>query len=271
MATYFVISDIHSFYDEMIISLNEAGYDKNNRNHVLISCGDLFDRGPNSLKCLEFINSIPNENKVLIRGNHEDLIEDIFERGYFRGYDYHNKTNETIKQISNQENYDLAIDFCRNYAPLREYLDSCINYFETEDYIFTHSWIPYKKNKNNVTYYDEDWRNASKESFYESRWGNPFDFWNAGLNKTGKTIVCGHWHTSYAHSKYHHYGNEWEDNWIRIWNQFYSNTPIKDTACFNIFKDNGIIGLDACTAYSGKVNVLKLGKQKKLNYYFKED
>ena len=31
MATYFVISDVHSFYNEMMKALNEAGYDKTNK------------------------------------------------------------------------------------------------------------------------------------------------------------------------------------------------------------------------------------------------
>ena len=28
---FFVLSDIHSFYDEMISALNEAGYDRDNK------------------------------------------------------------------------------------------------------------------------------------------------------------------------------------------------------------------------------------------------
>ena len=30
MNKYFVVSDIHGFYDELIEALNTAGYDKNN-------------------------------------------------------------------------------------------------------------------------------------------------------------------------------------------------------------------------------------------------
>ena len=46
----FVLSDIHSFYDEMISALNEAGYDKDNKDHTIIILGDIFDRGHQSLE-----------------------------------------------------------------------------------------------------------------------------------------------------------------------------------------------------------------------------
>ena len=40
----FAISDIHGFYTEMITSLKESGYDEDNPEHLLIVCGDKFDR-----------------------------------------------------------------------------------------------------------------------------------------------------------------------------------------------------------------------------------
>lgn len=42
MKKFFVVSDVHGFYDEMIEALNKAGFDKNNKDHVFISCGDLL-------------------------------------------------------------------------------------------------------------------------------------------------------------------------------------------------------------------------------------
>ena len=33
MKKYFIVADVHGFYDEMIDALNEAGFDKNNENH----------------------------------------------------------------------------------------------------------------------------------------------------------------------------------------------------------------------------------------------
>ena len=59
MKKYFVASDIHNFYTPFIKELNKTGFDLNNEEHLLIICGDLFDRGSESLKLYEFIKSLP--------------------------------------------------------------------------------------------------------------------------------------------------------------------------------------------------------------------
>lgn len=43
MDKYFVFSDVHSFYDELMNALDDKGFNINNQEHVIISCGDLFD------------------------------------------------------------------------------------------------------------------------------------------------------------------------------------------------------------------------------------
>ena len=60
-------------------------------------------------------------------------------------------------------------------------------------------------------------------------------------NKEGKTIVCGHWHCSYGHSEYEGIGSEFGPD-----------------ADFSPYYAPGIIALDACTAHSGRVNVVVL-------------
>ena len=54
-----------------------------------------------------------------------------------------------------------------------------------------------------------------------------------------KTIICGHWHTSYEHSRYEGKGSEFGED-----------------ADFSPYMAPGIIALDACTAYSGIVNCI---------------
>ena len=68
MKKYFVSSDIHSFYTPFIKELIKTGFDLNNEEHILIICGDLFDRSDESLKIYEFIKSLPKERRILIRG-----------------------------------------------------------------------------------------------------------------------------------------------------------------------------------------------------------
>ena len=70
---YFFMSDVHGEYSKMIAALNEAGFDK--EKDVLVSLGDLFDRGSNSLEVLEYVMSCPN--RILIWGNHDLRLKEL--------------------------------------------------------------------------------------------------------------------------------------------------------------------------------------------------
>ena len=74
--------------------------------------------------------------------------------------------------------------------------------------------------------------------------------WHQGVKVDGKTIVCGHWHASFGHSKFHGDGVEFPNE--------RSTNPEHRRANFDPFVDDGIIALDACTAYSHKVNCVVL-------------
>ena len=52
---YFIVADVHGFYDEMIEALNRAGYDPDNKNHTFVSLGDMFDRGEQANEVLDFL------------------------------------------------------------------------------------------------------------------------------------------------------------------------------------------------------------------------
>ena len=131
------------------------------------------------------------------------------------------------------------------------YSDEWVNYYETNDYIFVHSWIPVEEHidfnkslacgmiiKTGVDTYREDWRNATQTEWEDAMWPCPWKRAKEGLNKTGKTIVCGHWHTS----------------------DFYNNLTKQEKKDINhnpIFKSKRykLIGLDTCTVVTHKVNV----------------
>ena len=70
----YAISDIHSAYTPMKKALDEVGFEPGNKNHLLVVCGDLFDRMDESQQVLDYMMSVPN--KVLIKGNHEDLMRE---------------------------------------------------------------------------------------------------------------------------------------------------------------------------------------------------
>ena len=138
---YFITSDIHSFYNELRVALNEAGFDKNNKEHVFVSLGDLLDRGPDAIKCLKFVNSL--ERKILIRGNHEDLLEQAICRKEFLQHDLHNGTIDTCYQlINNKELFSVSdievLEKVSKNKQLNKYLNNCIDYYEIQNNIFVH-------------------------------------------------------------------------------------------------------------------------------------
>jgi len=268
---YFCISDIHSCYTAMINGLNEAGFDKNNPNHTLIVCGDVFDRGNETKEVYNYLKSL--KRLVLVKGNHESLYLDLLKKKFPENYDFHNGTVRTFCNIAgyneeclNGNNYyylDPAIvsssyidwkqiqDLVKN-SPITRWIKSkkWLDYFEIGNYICVHSFIPTAAKKevvnsfgiyfssNNPEYfeYDPNWRNS--KYWEEARWGCPYEQYRLGQfkpeEKAGKTLICGHWHTS---------------SFFKVLDNK------KDVVGCPLYVSKGIIGLDACTILYDKVNV----------------
>jgi serine/threonine protein phosphatase 1 len=244
---FYCVSDIHSHFTPLKEALDKAGFDKDNPTHYLISCGDALDRGNESEEVLHFLMSL--ERKILIKGNHDLLLEDLCKREFPYSYDFSNGSVKTINAIGGAgEGYPFD-KCCENtWNRTAAYRASLVNYFETENYIFVHSFIPLKclddlpKHyvKNRQFEYSPDWRNADRNSWEQAMWGNPFELASQGFNKTGKTIVYGHFHTSWPRAAYE------------------GEPEFGDSADFSPYYGDGYIAIDACTAASGKVNVVVL-------------
>ena len=222
-------------------TLNKKGFDKNNPNHVLISLGDLLDRGPDPIKCLEFVNSLPR--KILIKGNHEDLLDEAIKRKIFLSHDFHNKTVDTALKISNiryEDDFTVLEKMASNEL-WNTYYNSCIDFAETDKYIFVHGWIPTTENSS-------DWRDGDWE---KARWLNGMQEWSIGNRPQDKTVYCGHFHASYGHHYIHNKGPEWNDDLCAL---LCGYATISKKANFKTFKDTGIRALDACTVVSGFCN-----------------
>ena len=65
MKTLFCLADVHGFYDEMLSALDSNKFDINNNDHIIVHCGDLLDRGNKPLESLQFMNSMPDNRKIL--------------------------------------------------------------------------------------------------------------------------------------------------------------------------------------------------------------
>lgn len=244
MPKLFVASDIHGFFTEFKESLDLAGFDPNNENHWFIGCGDYLDRGLEPMKTIQYIMSLPR--KVLVRGNHEDLLMELISRGTPYSNDFSNGTAQTLADLAPFSRN--IVDMCKEaYHNFKELHFSTVPYFETKNYIFVHSWIPVKclddlpahYTKKRKFEFNPDWRNASSKEFVQARWGNPFEMAKQGLFPD-KTVVFGHWHCSTG------------------WAQAEGRDEFGKDAKFDPFYGDGFIAIDACTAYSRTVNVVTI-------------
>lgn len=251
---YYVTADVHGYFTEFKTVLAEQGFFEDTEPHKLVICGDLFDRGVEALQLQEFILERLSKNQViLIRGSHEDLTLDLLHdwscNSYLHRHHHLNGTVDTICQLtgfSEREVFTKPNEVGKAFLlnPLiQTIIPAMVDYFETEHYIFVHGWIPCTPISVSSTEKEyvsiPEWRNAGKELWDKARWINGMEAARAGIIEPGKTIVCGHWHCSFGHSRYEHDGSEFEIN-----------------ANFSPYYADGIIALDACTALSGKVNCI---------------
>lgn len=245
MAQYFITSDVHGFFDELMVALNSKEFDVNNSDHKLIILGDLFDRGPDNRKVYEFVKSL-GDRFIYVRGNHEDLlgecVREIVSGREVSEHHWHNKTVDTIAEFT-QMNTNVFRGFVRwenvNQAtwevmkPILDWIDEkSVDCYELDDNVFVHGWIP--------SSFRENW---TKENWQRARWYNGMEMWKNGYCLEDKIIWCGHWCCSYG--------------WSRI-RQKYKEFPPKNRKewekSFQPFVDDGIIALDSCVSYSGFLN-----------------
>ena len=251
---YYVVSDVHGFYDELVTSLDKNGFFTDDEPHKLIICGDLFDRGVQALELQNFILDLIEKDKViLIRGNHEDLMLQLLnewqEYSYLHYYHHTNGTINTILQLTKMTQYDLNHNSKNIVRKLLQspYIKTIIpamrDYFETSHYVFVHGWIPCNvinltPNKSQYNYIN-NWRNADEQEWNKARWLNGMEAAHEGIIEPNKTIICGHWHSSFGHAHYENKGGEFNLN-----------------PDFSPYYATGIIALDACTIVSRKVNCI---------------
>jgi serine/threonine protein phosphatase 1 len=146
---YFVISDIHGFYDVLRESLQKAGYNSNNPDHHLIVVGDMFDRGNQSDLVLEYLYPLHQQGSAtIIIGNHDTFLLDFLsgDRDNAEFNIRYNGFGKTLTSLASiQPPYknlsELAKSIQKRYPFLQKWLASLPYYYELEDYIFVHGGI----------------------------------------------------------------------------------------------------------------------------------
>ncbi|MBQ3075609.1 MAG: metallophosphoesterase [Clostridia bacterium] len=230
----FVVSDIHGHFTPLKEALETAGFEGDNPEHLLICCGDYFDRGNENLHVLKFFERVGH--KVLLRGNHEDLLLKLLQTGKVLSHNYLNGTMQTLTDFFGKYSIDPiddTIDFSgksRTVDRLCDFIGETVNYYETENYVFVHGWLPEQAKAS------ADLQRATDRSWEQARWTKWIDRYDGAKPLEDKTLICGHVPTFYA-SKF---------------------DKSRDHNSHEIFFGNGIIAIDTGTYDTKKINVLVL-------------
>jgi len=232
----FVVADVHGHCSALVKALADAGFDRDNEEHTFLSCGDLFDRGRENPQVYDFVRGLPR--KILLKGNHEDMLSEIFTRGYISHNSVRNGTDITVFQLLG----DHAISqsgkvktelYGEKIAELQAFLESMADYYETDRYVFTHGWLPILLD-GRMPSVNPMWRRASEEAWKHARWLEWQQLYGTDAVLKAKTIVCGHRACRMGH--YFDTARHPDDN--------------------SIFYGDRVIAIDAHTVRSGIVNVL---------------
>ena len=229
---YFITSDIHSYFNVLEKELKKQGFDKNK--DTLITLGDNFDRGKESWKIYRFLSKLPNV--ILVRGNHEDLLEELINRGYPLDHDFHNGTTRTISDIAKHYNKikDLYI-----YELIHVFKDtSFYNWFRNA------AWVD-KIDFNNLILTHATCPNDKFLSWEDARWENPY------YNRVkDKILISGHW---FAWK-----GRDYKNNTITLYVELEGllDTEEGRLEIARPFIDKDLIMIDACTPLTQKCNIL---------------
>ena len=234
----FVTTDIHGHASKLKEALKEAGFDRNNDDHVLVVCGDFFDRGKENRSVYTYIDGL--KNKILINGNHEHNLETVLLNGKLTLSDHMNGMERTIQEFFRGDyipeyNFIYTDDTADGYKDLYGFLGDMRDFFETENYAFTHGWLPSDNNlETGKAAIRPNWRYETPEGWKKACWLGWYKVYPYRPMLEGKTIVVGH--------RGANYGSKFD--------------PARDPGDYKPFYGEGMIALDATTVTSGIINVI---------------
>ena len=162
----FIVGDIHGCFKEFLDLLKKANYHP--ERHRLILTGDMINRGPDSLKVLEWVK----KHKVsAVRGNHEQL----FIKRYF--------ISPALKKLKTEMGKDLD--------QWMIWLNQLPFYIEEKDFLVVHAGLaPHKHPKQSDPHLLMHIRTWDGKGLNLKDPNNPpwYDFY-----KKKKLVVYGHW------------------------------------------------------------------------------
>ncbi len=147
----YLVSDVHGefeLFQSLLLNINFSSKDE------MYICGDIIDKGPQSIKLAKFVFSHPNMHCIM--GNHEHA---------FLKY-YHSMMEQS------PDDFDVVLQKLQEYFSEEEQLDwdtvdkidELPYYIETDKFICVHAGIPIEKNG-----YLSELSNVSKEVLVHDR------------------------------------------------------------------------------------------------------
>lgn len=251
---YFVFSDIHGEYDALMSGLSEAGFSIDNPNHILVSCGDNFDRGPRSKEIYSYFSQLKRQGRFIgVKGNHDAMFLEYLEKGMDGEFVLfnilHNGLGETLNSFLHIPNNEMNVaqlnEMKNKLTSVKSFVKSLPLYYETKHFIFCHAGI----NPTKVP-----WQNTSEDYML-------WDIEDSHLpcQNTNKFVVIGHHHAARVRRNAQAVGiseNNPNDisysvNEERKGIHFYGNTDEnRPYVCINK------IALDGMTNITKKVNIM---------------
>ena len=177
MSTY-VLSDLHGQYDKFMDMLKLIKFNDNDKMYIL---GDIFDRGPDPLKILDYV--ICRKNIDFIPGNHEYMFLEFYNTYDVRLWSYNGGRTTMTQLMKRGEDYLKALYDYLTKLPLVKVHDK---------FILTHAGLYLPKNQNQYTLQEIlSLQNAEFNLWSRSNINNERQY-------KDYTVICGHTPTLYV-------------------------------------------------------------------------
>lgn len=245
----FIVSDIHDHYDLLRKALDDNDFDINDKSHRLIVCGDAFYSGPQPGELFEFLRGLSEKGRLIfIYGNHDiELLDNLRVKRFIR------PANRTCAALivryltqKTELSDDELVSKCESLGFTRFLSEVPVWYYENEDYVFTHGFIPTEKNA-----YRSDWRDAT-----EREWRTAAALGDAmklsmryGISEPNRKIVCGHYSAARCYLMKNATPTDWE-------NKIYKDVSKVPAEGFKPFFGDTFIAIDQSVKKTGFMNCI---------------
>ena len=191
---HYVVGDVHGCFNEMMKMINQINEQDENAKFIFV--GDFIDRGPDTLKvlnwCLENIK--PNGKYQSVVGNHEYMVIEWYHTLFLNRLDEIPRTQYDFSMVVKENELDSEeklYPYIKWMESLPVYIDLTIN---EKKYRIVHAWYPMDE-RNPSTWFC-GWHRNSRGNFVDDTTiihghtptiSHPYDY---GLNGDRIGKIC---------------------------------------------------------------------------------